>query len=80
MLYEQVGNSFHPGLTAGLARCGPDSRLRNPLVTPLNLDPLGVNPKIEEQFDEAAGAAERSFRPAIYPNPDADLADWSVHD
>jgi guanosine-3',5'-bis(diphosphate) 3'-pyrophosphohydrolase len=25
----------------------------------------GVNPKLEEQIDEAARAAERSFRPAI---------------
>jgi (p)ppGpp synthase/HD superfamily hydrolase len=25
----------------------------------------GVNPKLEEQFDEAAHAAERSFRPSI---------------
>jgi hypothetical protein len=25
----------------------------------------GINPKLEEQFDEAARAAERSFKPAI---------------
>jgi hypothetical protein len=24
----------------------------------------GINPKLEEQFDEAARAAERSFKPA----------------
>src|SRR5258708_22920384 len=63
-----------------LARCVPGSHLRNPLMAPLNLDPLGANPKIEEQFDEAACVAERSFRPAVYRDPDADLADWSVHD
>jgi hypothetical protein len=28
----------------------------------------GVNPKLEAQFDEAAQAAERSFRPTAFHN------------
>src|ERR1700730_15388261 len=61
---NRVGNSFHPGSTAVSLR--PGALTSAILWCPLCIwTLLGVNPKIDGPFDEAACAAERSFRPAI---------------